>query len=781
MSAFYSYDPRSPDSYTSQWSRYLQQKSVIQDLEHTMQDQTDQIRDSLGIVASTLQDGFYQITECLNQLNWGLTMVIERQRITNILAENIALLLRIPDAQKKRQYYLEQGLKFLKNATLDPDLYQDALEKLMEAEKLEKTDYFVLHRIGLIYLYSSEHLDVSKAEEYFRRAAKYSVVESDPQAVRIANILIGDIRGQFRNQTTPAEIIKLMAAESFLHTGIACYVQGKFEEAAELAAKAFLLAPEMLIAGFARAKSLAAGGHDKESATVVRDLVTRDRNYSIAAALDDDLRSCQAVREMLHQLRDEALNRISQILKDYKAKMIRGSLATPVLAEIEQLIKRGTYLDSMKAMDEMAKRRIWRINVIPPRFVEKLTMKDFGGDVLDVAFSPDGTLLAISDIHGKVYIKGLDQNQLSMNRDLGFENRIMSLKTPSHNKILAGLSENNHIIIWDLKTMSEIATLSGNRSHISCFDISRDGNIVIAGYNDGSMILWDINKKDQVFNSKGHNNSVSTLELNWDCTLLASCEAGEVHLRRVETMEPINNFCLESGKHFHTVTFNPDGSKLACGSVNEIAILDTVTGKTLSRITANKAPHYLSCFSPDGEYLVCTQGDWSDPEITIINVINGKSVAKLKRFEGKVKCVKFSPNGLLLACVTDKRIVLWIRQSGDVSAKPIEIECSHSVEKFIDYEKESLAGLELHKKTKVAARQKEIERKKGMEEQRSLLEKEKKIKNLLELASQAEKYQNKKWFGKNFSKTLELYLEAAKLGSDEAKVAVNRLGSKMKK
>jgi hypothetical protein len=101
---------------------------------------------------------------------------IEQQKLSNLLLENIAELLRVPDSEKERQHSIELGIKFFVNASKDADLFADALEELLKAESLMKQDYFVLHRIGCIYLYVEKYINPEKALEYFLRAAKYASV-----------------------------------------------------------------------------------------------------------------------------------------------------------------------------------------------------------------------------------------------------------------------------------------------------------------------------------------------------------------------------------------------------------------------------------------------------------------------------------------------------------------------------------------------------------------------------------------------------------------------------
>ena len=141
----------------------------------------------------------YQLNDVnrgLDFLNRRTDLVIEQQKISIMLQKDIVELLKIPDSEKERQKAITLGIKFFVNASKDTDLFDDALEEFLKAESMGKQDYFVLHRIGCIYLFTEKHLDVPRALDYFLRAGKYSSVESDPSALRLANILTNSINGE---------------------------------------------------------------------------------------------------------------------------------------------------------------------------------------------------------------------------------------------------------------------------------------------------------------------------------------------------------------------------------------------------------------------------------------------------------------------------------------------------------------------------------------------------------------------------------------------------------
>ena len=216
-----------------------------------------------------------QANESLLRIDQRLALLVEEQRIGNVLQENLAQLLRIPDSQKQRQHHLEMGLKFFKNARKDSDLYHDALKELLSAEALLPGDYFVLHRLGMLYLYAPPVLDLTKAAEYLAKAGKYAAVESDPGAVRLGNVLQKSIGTRFAAQAEPsAKDISLVAADSYHQAAAAQYALGNFPEAAKLIQKAVTLDPEADTHRLFKAKYLAAAGQPGHALEALKTLPT---------------------------------------------------------------------------------------------------------------------------------------------------------------------------------------------------------------------------------------------------------------------------------------------------------------------------------------------------------------------------------------------------------------------------------------------------------------------------------------------------------------------------
>ena len=189
----------------------------------------DDLGQKIGMGLNVLSNQLADIDFRLTVLNKQLDIQIAQTQITNLLLENIGELLRVPDSQKERQHCIELGLKFFVNAQKDDDLFADALEELKKAEELMRQDYFVLHRIGLIYMHSIKHINPQTALDYFTRAAKYAAVESAPEAVRLANVLAQHGNHVNSEISTDLTAIQSLAADSYEKAAFTAYVLGDFE------------------------------------------------------------------------------------------------------------------------------------------------------------------------------------------------------------------------------------------------------------------------------------------------------------------------------------------------------------------------------------------------------------------------------------------------------------------------------------------------------------------------------------------------------------------------
>lgn len=316
------------------------------------------ITQSANRIDLSLREGFKNLDARLKEftegLSWQMAQIIDNQKVTNLISGNIAQLLRIPDIQKERQYHIEQGFKHYQNAQIDASLFEDSLENLLKAEEREKTDYVVLHRIGMIYLYHQKNY--AKAVFYFERAAKYAAVESDPNAVTLANILAHNVYEDFTKQSVDKNAVQLLASSAFFEAAKAHYLLKHFENAYQSAVLASQKNNHSLDIHFHIAKYAAASGKKDECTQKLREVITKNRLYATKTVLDTDLASQNYVHQLLGQMRDEVCEKLATEIKRLKSQFANyqnGDFEKD-LNFLKNQLDKNNYLEALGALDLIA-------------------------------------------------------------------------------------------------------------------------------------------------------------------------------------------------------------------------------------------------------------------------------------------------------------------------------------------------------------------------------------------------------------------------------------------
>jgi hypothetical protein len=314
--------------------------TVGQYIQQASQAQIDAINSLGNVIGQGLEDVSEQLSEInvtLSFINRNLDLVIEQQNLSNLLLHNVAELLRVPDSEKERQHCIELGVKFFVNAQKDADLYADALEELLKAEALMKQDYFVLHRIGCIYLYAPKFINPELAFEYFLRAAKYASVESDKDAVKLANILTKNLKPSAKQSSNPEDQIGLLAADSYEKSAFTAYILGRFEEAVNYQAKAVKLngSPHYR---FILAKYQSRNGDIKECVKNLSECIEKEPKLANATFKELDLINEPQVIKLIDK-KNEAINiKINQLLEIWKK--VNSAEAEKLCQDLKRLLEK---------------------------------------------------------------------------------------------------------------------------------------------------------------------------------------------------------------------------------------------------------------------------------------------------------------------------------------------------------------------------------------------------------------------------------------------------------
>jgi WD40 repeat protein len=304
-------------------------------------------------------------------------------------------------------------------------------------------------------------------------------------------------------------------------------------------------------------------------------------------------------------------------------------------------------------------------------------------DAESLAFSPDGTILAIGLKRSEILLWNVPTNE-SMGQLLGLSGEVSSLAFSSDGKTLASGSGNRTITLWDIENQTEIFTLDGLgtyvMSRISTVLFSPDDKYLYSSDWDGTIRKWDIEKMEQVFSIK--TNAKNSLDLSSDGTVLASSgfENNIIKLWESESGNNIGELVGHKG-FIRRIEFSPKGKNLAsCSYDGTIRIWDIETKQQIKLLQDITTSCSSVGYSQSGTVLYSASSTslWSDQFVNTISkwdIAVGKIIiTKTQRGLIEINSIALSPNGKLLASGSGSGtvnsswgdVILWDMTNGTI-------------------------------------------------------------------------------------------------------------------
>lgn len=273
--------------------------------------------------------------------------------------------------------------------------------------------------------------------------------------------------------------------------------------------------------------------------------------------------------------------------------------------------------------------------------------------ILSVAFSPDGKLLAASDISHEIHIWQVSDGKklLTCKIDDGW---VWSVAFSLDSRILAS-SANRTINLWDVQTGECLQTLPGYTSRIFSLSFSPDNCLLASGSEDKLVRIWNWQTGQLLKTLSGHTDEVRSVAFAPSSQLLASGS----YDRTVRLWNTTTGECLHTLTGHNcwvwSVAFSPDSNTLASSSSDKTIRLWDLSGKCKSVLTHSHALRTLA-FSFDSQVLASGS---DDSTIKIWNLNTGECKL-LQGHNSWISSIAFSPNSYLLASGSeDQSVRLW--------------------------------------------------------------------------------------------------------------------------
>ncbi len=289
--------------------------------------------------------------------------------------------------------------------------------------------------------------------------------------------------------------------------------------------------------------------------------------------------------------------------------------------------------------------RLW--DATTGKVVRRLAHPQVWDGVAGMSFSPDGRWL-ISSGYGVVLqvwdvVAGKEACQLKVETD---DSRLRRPTFSPDGKLLAAAGEEaTHV--WRTADWKRLATLPGHAQQVFQLSFSRDSKRLIVGDEAGKVCFWDLASRDkQVFRTGHCGEQAAALSPEGQRIAFVPSDNSAVLVRNVKTRKEQARIDLKKTARVNELRFSPDGRLLALtGRGTGIRLHDADTGKAVARFGEEEVSFTQLAFSPDGNRLAAASGQG----VRTWDIATRKELLPTSELLHGVQVVAFSPDGKQLA------------------------------------------------------------------------------------------------------------------------------------
>ncbi|NDJ16399.1 NB-ARC domain-containing protein [Myxacorys almedinensis] len=265
--------------------------------------------------------------------------------------------------------------------------------------------------------------------------------------------------------------------------------------------------------------------------------------------------------------------------------------------------------------------------------VSKTAFKESFSQILAIAFSLDGKLLATGDINHEIHVRQVIDGKplFSCRMEAGW---VWSVAFSPDGRWLAS-SANRTVALWDVQTGECLHTFEGYADRVFSLAFSPDGRLLASGSEDRLIRIWEIKTQKLVHVLKGH-----------DCEVRSIAFAPHRYPAVTQPPSPNAGYLLASGSFDRTVR-----------------LWDVQSGTCLKILKAHTGWVFSVAFSPEGRWLASSSRDRT---VKLWQVESGHCQATIAAHPHQIRAVTFARDGktLVTGC-DDHRLRVWNYYTGE--------------------------------------------------------------------------------------------------------------------
>ncbi|MDW8068752.1 MAG: WD40 repeat domain-containing protein [Anaerolineae bacterium] len=265
--------------------------------------------------------------------------------------------------------------------------------------------------------------------------------------------------------------------------------------------------------------------------------------------------------------------------------------------------------------------------------------------VTSLAFSPDGSLLAVGRMDGRVQIWDVRQRKEVRTIEVSTDQQIKGLAFSPDGRWLASIWE-GVLQVWDVATGQERQLM---RYHDVLMDVRflPPGDRVVAGTFDGGLVVWRVEDGSRLADvSQGHT-PVASMEVTRDGRQIVINADTKARVVQGPDFSVVAEYEMDPYKSVRYVSVDREGRYIVAATGSRLQVWEAgTTNSVLSTMFHTQVGD--PCFGPEGEFLALGLGDG---QIIVLDV-GSWGMRSTQGPVGPISVLTFSPDGRFLGIGT---------------------------------------------------------------------------------------------------------------------------------
>ncbi|OKH38160.1 hypothetical protein NIES2119_11440 [[Phormidium ambiguum] IAM M-71] len=296
---------------------------------------------------------------------------------------------------------------------------------------------------------------------------------------------------------------------------------------------------------------------------------------------------------------------------------------------------------------------------IPFGFTLRQKFHEQQGLINDIAWSPDGQMIAIATSNNTVQVCDVANGKVIWTLRQP-SSKISSITWSPDGTMLASGCGDTTIWLWNIKTGKRRKQLKGHNDWVWKVSWSPDGRTIASSSRDNTIRLWDMKttKCQKVWEWGFFDLKSQNIVWSSDSQTLVSSYLHMIGIWDVETGEMMQMFSKKIADSITSMALSPCGTLIALGTKSIILILNE--GRLINQLEGHVKDVTSVSFSFDGRLLASKAKDgtvrfWRTDTWDTVAVLQEPSLGLSDRE------IQFCPNSSLLAAIgnQDQEICIW--------------------------------------------------------------------------------------------------------------------------